>query len=206
MSQYHVVGVGGKKKMTHPSELETFNWLEGTSEKLPQPPGIRENSTSDSPSDLNLRMKSSLRMEYEAKAKRIQKQLGGLKGVQERLALSQRALAKLLMVDPSTWSRWVKNEDLIPPHIWRALEWYLALEEKVPGLSPAHFLLKSQEDYRKEVELLRQKIQDLEMQMSSFTNSKTDSPSVFHGHSRIPYFFAITLLTIILMFLIIGLL
>lgn len=83
--------------------------------------------------------KTSLRMLYEAKANLICRQLGGLLGVQRALGLSQRKLAQLLMVDPSTWNRWSKNEEQIPPHIWRSLEWYLALQDKVPGLTPAHF-------------------------------------------------------------------
>lgn len=86
------------------------------------------------------RAKTSLRLLYEAKARLVRKQLGGLTGIQQELQLSQRKLAQLLMVDPSTWNRWSKNEDLIPPHVWNSLQWYLALQEKIPGLTPQYFL------------------------------------------------------------------
>lgn len=100
---------------------------------------INDSKSMDSDSS-NSRAKTSLRLLYEAKARLIRKQLGGLSGIQQELHLSQRKLAQLLMVDPSTWNRWSKNEDLIPPHVWNSLQWYLALQEKVPGLTPQYFL------------------------------------------------------------------
>lgn len=41
-------------------------------------------------------------------------------------------MAQLLLVDPSAWSRWVKDESKIPPHVIKALQWYLLLEQKDP--------------------------------------------------------------------------
>ncbi|MCS6837560.1 MAG: helix-turn-helix transcriptional regulator [Bdellovibrionaceae bacterium] len=90
--------------------------------------------------DGNSKKKSSLRASFEVSAQGIRNQIGGLKGVQAKLGLNQRKLAQLLMVDPSTWNRWLKDEDKVPPHIWRALQWYLALEEKLPGLNPQIFI------------------------------------------------------------------
>jgi transcriptional regulator with XRE-family HTH domain len=106
------------------------------------------------------RAKTSLRMLYEAKAQIIRKQLGGLKGIQKQLSLSQRKLAQLLMVDPSTWNRWSKQEDSIPPHIWRSLEWYLALQDQVPGLSPTHFTGLSLDQINVRFETLSNSLQD----------------------------------------------
>jgi len=107
-----------------------------------------------------LKSKTALRMLYEAKSNLIRKQLGGLKGVQNKLQLSQRKLAQLLMVDPSTWTRWVKNEDSIPPHIWRSLEWYLALQDQVPGLSAQYFIGKSTDDIEQRFELLQKELKE----------------------------------------------
>lgn len=39
-------------------------------------------------------------------------------------------MCQLLLVDPSAWTRWTRNEEKTPPHIYRALEWFLALNEK----------------------------------------------------------------------------
>jgi hypothetical protein len=44
------------------------------------------------------------------------------------------------MVDPSSWSRWTKKGDEAPPQVWRALQWYLALQDKIPGISNQYFL------------------------------------------------------------------
>lgn len=51
-------------------------------------------------------------------------------------------MAQLLMVDPSAWTRWTKSEDQAPPHIWRALQWYMIVQEKVPGLTAQYFIGK----------------------------------------------------------------
>lgn len=90
--------------------------------------------------DFNPRSKTSLRMHYEAQVSVIQKQVGNLDEIRGNLGLSQRKMAQLLLVDPSSWTRWTKNGDEAPPHIWRALQWYLALREKIPGLTPQYFI------------------------------------------------------------------
>lgn len=90
--------------------------------------------------DLNPRSKTSLRMHYEAQVSVIQKQIGNLDKIRADLGLSQRKMAQLLLVDPSSWTRWTKQGDEAPPHIWRALQWYLALSEKIPGLTPQYFI------------------------------------------------------------------
>lgn len=90
--------------------------------------------------DLNLKSKSSLRMTYEAQVEVIKRQIGGLEELRSKLGLSQRKMAQLLLVDPSAWTRWLANEKQIPPHIWRSLQWYFSLQEKIPGLTPQYFL------------------------------------------------------------------
>lgn len=89
--------------------------------------------------DLGPRSKTSLRINYEAQVAVMRRQMGSLESVRLELGLSQRKIAQLLMVDPSSWTRWTKQGDEAPPHIWRALQWYMALREKIPGLTPHYF-------------------------------------------------------------------
>lgn len=89
---------------------------------------------------LGSKVRTSLRLQYEAQGVVIRGQLGGLTGIRRRLGLSQRKMCQLLLVDPSAWTRWMKDESKVPPHIWRSLQWYAALQEKIPGLSPEYFL------------------------------------------------------------------
>ncbi len=80
------------------------------------------------------RAKSSLRIKYEAEIHVIERKLGDLESIREKLGLTQRKMAQLLLVDPSAWTRWTKCEAAAPPHIYRMLQWYLALEDKYPAL------------------------------------------------------------------------
>lgn len=86
------------------------------------------------------RARSSLRQRYEAEARVIERRIGGLEKARESLGLSQRKMAQLLLVDPSAWTRWTQTEQGAPPHVWRALAWYLALQEKYPALDAAFWL------------------------------------------------------------------
>ncbi|MEZ0392584.1 MAG: hypothetical protein ACAH59_10225 [Pseudobdellovibrionaceae bacterium] len=104
-----------------------------------------ENEVSRSPEDLTLKAKSSHRMHYEAQVEVIRRQLGDLDEIRGKLGLSQRKICQLLMVDPSAWTRWMKNGDSAPPHIYRALQWYAILREKLPGLTPQYFIGKDPE-------------------------------------------------------------
>jgi transcriptional regulator with XRE-family HTH domain len=85
------------------------------------------------------RVKSSLRLQYEAQVRVIQGQIGSLEKIRSDLGLSQRKISQLLLVDPSAWTRWTRDE-MAPPHVWRALQWYMTLKEKIPGLTPQYFL------------------------------------------------------------------
>ncbi len=86
------------------------------------------------------RSKTSLRMKYEAEVKVTRKQIGDLESVRQKLGLSQRKMAQLLWVDPSAWHRWTRGGGDAPPHIYRALQWYLALNEKWPESTPSFWL------------------------------------------------------------------
>lgn len=136
--------------------------------------GLEEGDLSPS-----VRSKTSLRMNYEAQVEVLKKQLGSLESIRLELGLSQRKMAQLLLVDPSSWTRWMKAGDA-PPHIWRALQWYLALKEKIPGLTNQYFLthggeaqtqkalLKLREDFESEM----QSQQDLGLQIAEFSLEK----------------------------------
>ncbi len=92
-----------------------------------------------------LKPKSSHRIHYEAQVEVIRRQIGELESIREKLGLSQRKICQLLMVDPSAWTRWTKRGDEAPPHIYRALQWYMILQEKIPGLTPQYFVGKDPE-------------------------------------------------------------
>lgn len=92
--------------------------------------------------DAGVRSKTSTRIFYEAQVSVIKKQLGNLEKIRRDLGLSQRKICQLLLVDPSAWTRWNRDGEEAPPHIWRALQWYMTLQEKLPGLTPQYFIGK----------------------------------------------------------------
>lgn len=83
----------------------------------------------------SLKSKSSLKMQYEAEASVIEKKVGNIDQIRGDLGLSKRQLAQLLLVDPSSLTRW-ENDGVVPPYIYRSLQWYLALIEKHPEWHP----------------------------------------------------------------------
>lgn len=79
-------------------------------------------------------------MRYSAEVELLRKRWGSLEDIRGHLGLSQRKISQLLMVDPSAWTRWTKYDHEAPPHIYRALSWFLLLQEKDPSLNPYGFL------------------------------------------------------------------
>lgn len=73
---------------------------------------------------------SKLRSEYLQEMMQIQHELGDLNQIRINLGLSQRQLCKLLLVDPSAWTRW--NKTGAPPHIYQALKWLVELRKVNP--------------------------------------------------------------------------
>ena len=78
------------------------------------------------------RKKSANRIRYDAEIKVIRARVGNLEEIRARLGLTRRKMCQLLLVDPSAWTRWSAPGGEAPPHIYRALEWYLLLIEKDP--------------------------------------------------------------------------
>ncbi|MFP5520194.1 MAG: hypothetical protein ACLGGX_09840 [Bdellovibrionia bacterium] len=140
-----------------------------------------ESNGSDNLGVIEVRSKTSLRMHYEAQAEVIRGQIGGLEGARMKLGLSQRKISQLLLVDPSSWTRWVKGgEKDVPPHIWRALQWYLALKEQIPGLTPQYFIGKDPQvlhqktlhEIALEREARTQDVQSLKEQIEEFEKER----------------------------------
>ena len=117
------------------------------------------------------RAKTSLKMRYEAQAAVIERQLGGLEGVRSKLGLSQRKMAQLLMVDPSAWTRWNRPDQRAPGIVWRALQWYMIMHEKIPGLTPNYFLGTSPEVLKGEIS---KKISEFESKIQGFRAENDD--------------------------------
>lgn len=98
-----------------------------------------------------LKILSPNRIKYESESLYIRTKLGGLENVQKTLGLSGRKICQLLLVDPSCWSRWQKDESKVPPSVWKTLEWYLILREKHPFWSEKEQLLVGQSPEQQEI-------------------------------------------------------
>ena len=141
-------------------------------EKMMNTDAELKNNSTDFNSD---KKKTSLRMNYEAQCEVIKQKIGSIEEVRTKLGLSRRKICQTLMVDPSAWSRWMKNEDSIPPHIYRSLQWYLELIDKEPIWHPKnHFDLSKFSS--EEIKSLNTKLNDLtnkiELSEESFESKK----------------------------------
>lgn len=87
---------------------------------------------SQPPLEVDSRIKSPTRMRYEAEVLFLKNQNGDLDQIRQKLGLSRRKICQLLLVDPSAWTRWTAPGGEAPPHIYRALDWYLSIMEKDP--------------------------------------------------------------------------
>lgn len=72
-----------------------------------------------------------LRDAYLLEREQIKASLGGLNQIRLSLGLSQRKICKLLLVDPSAWTRWLKTD--APPHIYQALRWLMEIKNTNPN-------------------------------------------------------------------------
>jgi hypothetical protein len=128
------------------------------------------------------RSKTVDRISYEAEVDVIRQQIGDLEDIRFRLGLSARKMAQLLLVDPSAWSRWTQKITPPPPHIFRALQWYLALQEKNPGFTPQVFLANhwysTQKQHQSETEKMRLEMDHLRTLLKTLeTQSQKESLS-----------------------------
>lgn len=110
-----------------------------TTPLIPEQPYLHPDLT-PSKIDQNPRVLSALRMKYAAEVQLIKNRWGDLEAIRNTLGLSQRKICQLLFVDPSAWTRWTRSDGEAPPHIYRALSWFLLLQEKHPESAPYHWL------------------------------------------------------------------
>ncbi|MEZ4872529.1 MAG: hypothetical protein R2827_09870 [Bdellovibrionales bacterium] len=102
--------------------------------------------------------------------------------IRRELGLSRRKISQLLMVDPSAWTRW-SRDDNAPPHIYRSLQWYLSLIDKHPEWHPQNSfnrilnpqIPKEESTTDKDLIKLTRKLQYLEQQISIMTSKKQKS-------------------------------
>ncbi|MGE5085761.1 MAG: hypothetical protein ACM3MG_05625 [Bacillota bacterium] len=149
------------------------------------------------------RSKTSLRMHYEAQVSVIRRQMGDLESVRLNLGLSQRKMSQLLMVDPSSWTRWTRQGDEAPPHIWRALQWFSALQEKIPGLTPHYFINQSPQVLHQkalqeldgersarqaEIQILTAKIDGFSLERAEFENELARLKKDLNFHKKLTIF------------------
>ncbi|NQZ18847.1 MAG: hypothetical protein HRT44_06270 [Bdellovibrionales bacterium] len=101
-------------------------------------------------------------MKYEAEVQAFTKRQGNLEDIRRELGLSKRKMAQLLLVDPSAWTRWTKNEASAPPHVYRALEWYMLLQEKHPEYKSSLWLnaVSTPQLSKKEIENIKTELID----------------------------------------------
>ncbi len=73
---------------------------------------------------INTKPKSEKRAKNDAIVAAICEKHGGLERMRARLGFSQKQMSELLLVDPSAWTRWVRDGESAPAHIYQALAWY----------------------------------------------------------------------------------
>lgn len=76
-----------------------------------------------------------------------------LENIRIKLGLSRRQICKLLKVDPSAWTRWMKSPQGAPPHVHQSLEWYTKLVEQNPETFAPQLLAQKFESSNKESEI-----------------------------------------------------
>ena len=130
-------------------------------EILPNKSGLNHSGNENlKPETESQRTKTSLRMKYEAEVQSVIKSHGSLEDIRRHLGLSKRKIAQLLMVDPSAWTRWTGKDGEAPPHIYRALQWYLLLQDKHPEYKSSLWLnaVSNPQMHPKEVEAIEKQI------------------------------------------------
>jgi len=114
--------------------------------------------------DIGITSKGLTSRDFNLKtAELIKSQIGDVEQVRRSLGLSQRKMCQLLLIDPSTWSRWATGKTEPPPYVYRMLQWGLAVMEKYPETHPlANYekfeQIKKSEDLAKRLESLENEI------------------------------------------------
>lgn len=71
--------------------------------------------------------RDSLTVQYIKEKEKIIAEHGSLQEMRLKLGMSKSKIANMLLVKPSTWSRWEKNPEKAPPYIFQSVKWFLML-------------------------------------------------------------------------------
>ena len=91
----------------------------------------------DNKNDLTELTKSlTYREKNELTAELIRKQIGSIEQIRLSMGLNKKRMCELLLIDPSTWTRWCSGKTPVPPTVYRTLQWGLAVMDKHPEFHP----------------------------------------------------------------------
>lgn len=114
----------------------------------------------------------SARDRNEITASMIKKQIGDIEQVRALMGLNKRKMCELLLIDPSTWTRWTTGKTNPPTWVYRTLQWGLAVMDKHPEFHP---LIKNQgvselnRSNPKELKKLVNEIDDIKKDLQKWT-------------------------------------
>ncbi len=131
--------------------------------------------------------RTSLRLQYEAEARVLRRQMGGIESIRKDLGLNRRKICQLLLVDPSTWTRWTQDESKVPPHIYKALQWYLVSLEKYPMLHPLHQISITKEGVEMEKQQWAEERQKLERKLNNLEYQLHEQRSNLLSRSKVEH-------------------
>lgn len=114
-------------------------------------------------------LKSSLRMRYLAEVDVLKRDLGGLEDVRIRMGLSRRKICQLLLVDPSAWTRWTRDETKVPPHVWKMLQLINPGKDLFSQSTSASALMEEQKRLKNQILEQQKKIKRLYFQTIGLT-------------------------------------
>lgn len=160
-------------KLEHTLKARTDN----ISDRVLQPPNLERTYNDFTESRMNPSPLTSRRLQYQAELDVIKRKIGTISDIRKELRISSRQLAMLLLVDPSSLSRWQRNDQDAPPYIYRALQWYLALIEKHPEWHPYNRFQNLRSDMTGEIKSsLRQELnRELDQKMKNLKNDQSRS-------------------------------
>lgn len=99
-----------------------------------------------------------------------------LEQIRMKLGLSRRQICKLLKVDPSAWTRWMKSPQGAPAHVHQSLEWYMKLVEQNPEQNAPHLLAQKVDLSNKESEI---QVSRLKREVEILRRENLDKKEVF---------------------------
>jgi hypothetical protein len=100
-----------------------FDWHESNNE-------IKDEKQNNDKKSLSARDKNELTADL------IKKQIGDIEQVRALMGLNKRRMCELLLIDPSTWTRWTTGKTPPPTWVYRTLQWGLAVMDKHPEFHP----------------------------------------------------------------------